>query len=925
MRMRAALTAALVCGLPAARASASDLTLRRGGQVTLELVQASTSALNTLVLSSPRAAAVATGCPAEGAPGLQGLRLVTATQSQSDARGGCRITLDASPEAPGIQPFPAGSVFRFRLCVQSDPQRPCDRVWSSNPALNSDGADHLRTTRLRPDRFPDAIFRLRWEDQDRLGDQDFDDMVAILRVDGDRDQDGLWDDWETFGADVDGDGDVDVPLPGATPDRKDIFVEMDWLDCAVPGSDCAGQDHHDAPHPAAIPLVQAAFARAPVDRDPVSGVPRGIRLHVELSNAVAHRRLLDLGCFGDGASFRRLKANPANFGSRNPRRFTHHYAVAGHKQADHDRASAGCSERPGNDILVTIQEWVQKTQDPGGLFAGSFMHELGHNLNLQHGGGDNVLGKPNYLSVMNHVYELNGLPSPPFLDYSRRAEPTLDEEALSEAQPLPVKVTFACPDDFRGHSNDPGQPVDWNCDGDAGDRGLRLDVNADGFCVRPRFPGGALNTEPLGDDGRFEFTSPLDPVVGPRETWITDGPDRTCNTPAAPGDDQLRPVNHRQERFLVGFSDWDRLLYAFQATIRHDEGSEIPPADDTQIWPPSPLPRSAIAEFTAEPSPSVPAGALLTYRAQLVNRDLFTVPSTAVEVELPTGTRFVSCTLSSAASPNRPCAAEGQRVRGEIGPMGTRPTDIFTLTVVTSVDPALPAGTVLTAMAFLGPGAGGACVQNQDDIDCSDNVADVTVTVGTGGAGDAACPTGSNVVRGTAGDDVLVGTGGADCLLGAGGRDTLIGGGGDDLLVGGDGDDRLEGGDGEDVLQGGAGLDVLLGGPGQDRLEGGDGNDQLDGGDGDDVVQGGAGLDVLAGGQGQDRLDGGASDDQLAGGVGDDTLTGGAGNDELSGGADHDLLDGGEGLDACVPGGSTGDRTIACEQVSGPAAAGPLR
>ena len=421
MRVKAALLAVPLFGFLAPGISASDLTLRRGGQVTIELVEASTAALNTLLVSSPRAAAVATGCPADMVS-VQGLRVVTATQSLSDARGGCRVTLDASPETPGVQPFPAGSVFRFRLCTQSAARPTCDRVWASNPAQNADGADHLRTTRLRHDRFPDAIFRLGWEDQERLGDQDFNDLVAILRVDGDRDGDGLWDDWETLGADVDGDGDVDVPLPGATPDRKDIFVEMDWLDCAVPGSTgCEGTDHHDAPHPAAIPLVQEAFARAPVDPDPVTGVPRGIRLHVEMSNAVAHRRLLDLGCFNNPASFRSLKANPANFGRRNPRRFTHHYAVAGHKQAEHDRASAGCGERPGNDFLVTIGEWAQKTQDPAGVFAGSFMHELGHNLNLQHGGGDDVSGKPNYLSVMNHFYELTGIPSVPSLDYSRRA------------------------------------------------------------------------------------------------------------------------------------------------------------------------------------------------------------------------------------------------------------------------------------------------------------------------------------------------------------------------------------------------------------------------------------------------------------------------------------------------------------------------
>ncbi|MBK7585771.1 MAG: hypothetical protein IPI67_36990 [Myxococcales bacterium] len=34
--------------------------------------------------------------------------------------------------------------------------------------------------------------------------------------------------------------------------------------------------------------------------------------------------------------------------------------------------------------------------------AGSFMHELGHTLHLEHGGADSLNYKPNYPSVMNY-------------------------------------------------------------------------------------------------------------------------------------------------------------------------------------------------------------------------------------------------------------------------------------------------------------------------------------------------------------------------------------------------------------------------------------------------------------------------------------------------------------------------------------------
>ncbi len=41
--------------------------------------------------------------------------------------------------------------------------------------------------------------------------------------------------------------------------------------------------------------------------------------------------------------------------------------------------------------------------------ASTIMHELGHNLGLRHGGNENTNYKPNYWSIMNYAYQLNGL------------------------------------------------------------------------------------------------------------------------------------------------------------------------------------------------------------------------------------------------------------------------------------------------------------------------------------------------------------------------------------------------------------------------------------------------------------------------------------------------------------------------------------
>jgi hypothetical protein len=67
--------------------------------------------------------------------------------------------------------------------------------------------------------------------------------------------------------------------------------------------------------------------------------------------------------------------------------------------------------------------------------AGTFMHELGRNLGLRHGGRDDVNYKPNYLSVMNYSFGLAGLQigtRSRLVDYSRYGNdvvPPLDEAA----------------------------------------------------------------------------------------------------------------------------------------------------------------------------------------------------------------------------------------------------------------------------------------------------------------------------------------------------------------------------------------------------------------------------------------------------------------------------------------------------------------
>jgi hypothetical protein len=73
--------------------------------------------------------------------------------------------------------------------------------------------------------------------------------------------------------------------------------------------------------------------------------------------------------------------------------------------------------------------------------AGTFMHELGHNLGLQHGGADEQNRKPNYLSVMNYLYQFDGLQRTGrtgVIDYARFRVGQVAESNLSDSAGFPL-------------------------------------------------------------------------------------------------------------------------------------------------------------------------------------------------------------------------------------------------------------------------------------------------------------------------------------------------------------------------------------------------------------------------------------------------------------------------------------------------------
>ncbi|MCP4107813.1 MAG: hypothetical protein GY749_20100 [Desulfobacteraceae bacterium] len=322
----------------------------------------------------------------------------------------------------------------------------------------------------------------------------------------DNDGDGLLDDWERNGLDVDGDGKIDVDLPamGADPDHMDIFVEVDYMmETTCSGGygfgECSSHSHQ--PKQAAIQKVIDAFNNAPVDNPDGK---TGIYLHVDagpdfIMNPVTEETWGDLSManelfhdnyLGKGGEdnynwqeFEDIKAE--NFSETRKNIFR--YCVFGNELSKKLKGVSGASRGvPASGFVVTMGSWTNGVGTVNQQ-AGTFMHMLGNNLGI--GGGDDSEFRPNYLSIMNRAFQTRGLiidGTDGNFDYSRFEIPALDENELNEGLGLnggdgadDYGTVFYTPDGEIEIADKVNQPVDWNNDG-AEDTDAGTDINNDG-------------------------------------------------------------------------------------------------------------------------------------------------------------------------------------------------------------------------------------------------------------------------------------------------------------------------------------------------------------------------------------------------------------------------------------------------------------
>ena len=325
--------------------------------------------------------------------------------------------------------------------------------------------------------------------------------AADLDTDGDR----LLDRWERYGYDHNNDGVIDVDLPNAPFNanyrHKDLYVEADYM---------TGGGHDHLPDLAHLNDIVAVFNNAPVTNP--DGV-NGIRIHIDTNGAafgqaantnaafdmnggtgIAHDNNLGadtVNCASyDWAEFQTLKN--ANFAANRTRIF--HYMIFAHNLSPCYGTTSGISRNGSGDafalgatdFIVSLGGWANFGSQ--NAREGTFIHELGHNLGLRHGGNDHTNYKPNYLSVMNYHFQIGGVYRSgawAHFDYSRSTVNTLNEASLSEVTALGANASgygtrWYCPNGTVREDLSADAGINWNCDADTTDTAVASDINDDG-------------------------------------------------------------------------------------------------------------------------------------------------------------------------------------------------------------------------------------------------------------------------------------------------------------------------------------------------------------------------------------------------------------------------------------------------------------
>lgn len=327
-------------------------------------------------------------------------------------------------------------------------------------------------------------------------------VLAYSSGNQDSDGDKLLDGWE-----LNGYNGVNLPALGANPLHKDLFVEADYMN----------NGGNYLPPKAQLDDIVAVFNAAPVSNPDGT---TGIHIHIDTGGADAASGpgtypAYNLGGGGqigfqanlgtssadcltyDWSAFQTVKNSSFN----SPRTPIFHYMIFANELSSclAVNHTSGLSRNGwpdstfimgATDFIVSLGGWGSHGTDTER--EGTFVHMLGHNLGLRDGGNDHVGNKPNYLSVMNPLFQMIGTwrNGGVHYDYSHELLDSLKESSLYEVKgltlghhPLPsgFGTGWYCPNGARWLSTNLTAGIDWNCNLTIQTTSQKLDINYDGL------------------------------------------------------------------------------------------------------------------------------------------------------------------------------------------------------------------------------------------------------------------------------------------------------------------------------------------------------------------------------------------------------------------------------------------------------------
>ena len=324
-----------------------------------------------------------------------------------------------------------------------------DSLWI---AFESGASKYLTGEKIRP--------------LDRVISINYNDLLKNPNNLIDTDGDAIPDTWEKSGADYNGDGIIDLHLEkmGCDPNKKDVFVEVDWMyqphvDGAYLGVDYPRQLRQSRqPGSEAMKEVYESFKKhninlhidvGPSSIDYVTGKEWG---DLSGGNSIPYADYLDLGSNHKNW----IKLVNQNFDEARRRVFRHCFFI----NKFNLRGSSGIAASiPGQCFIVALRDYSMASNK---AVAGTFMHELGHTLGLRHGGTDDDNYKPNHLSIMNYSYQMSGLLGTDELTYSNYSLPALDEKHINERNGIdPEGIINYKSSTEAAYKNDKNLGVKW--------------------------------------------------------------------------------------------------------------------------------------------------------------------------------------------------------------------------------------------------------------------------------------------------------------------------------------------------------------------------------------------------------------------------------------------------------------------------------